>query len=236
MMAKHPVAHLKNAALKILPDGLTNLYRDAVLARKRKREDNRVVAQWERSGRPIPPPSIVKQRTVKRYAHEYGTRTLIETGTYFGEMVDACSREFRRIISIELDRSLYEGAHERFASDRHIEIYWGDSADLLPKLIKDLSEPSLFWLDGHYSAGITAKGALTTPIMEELSAICEVSSDGHVLLIDDARIFIGEDDYPTVDEVREFVLSRKPHYEFLLEFDIMRFVPSRTNRPRGDRS
>jgi len=222
MIRKSPVAHLKAAARRVLPSGLTNFYRGAVLSRKRKREEGLTLARWESSGRPLPPPSIVK-----RYAREYGTRTLVETGTFHGDMVGACSREFTRIISIELDRSLYEGARERFASNPHIEIHWGDSAALLPKLIESLSEPALFWLDGHYSAGITAKGALLTPIMGELSAICDMRGEGNVVLIDDARCFIGEDDYPTVDEVKEFVLRRKPGCDFQVECDIMRIVPLR---------
>ena len=228
-MGRSPVALLKS----ILPRGLTDLCRSAIAARKRKSEEERTLAEWERSGRPIPPPSIVKQHIVKLYAHEYGTRTLIETGTYWGDMVDACSREFARIISIELDPDLHERARARFASSRHIEIHRGDSANLLPELIEDLSEASLFWLDGHYSEGATARGASMTPIMDELHSICEMPGDGHVILIDDARLFVGEDDYPTVDEVREFVLSRRPHYEFELESDIMRIAPSREKRPSG---
>ncbi len=183
MIRRSPVAHLKS----ILPHGLTNLYRDAIATRKRKRKEDRTLAEWERSGRPIPPPPIVKHRIVKRYAHEYGTRTLIETGTYRGDMVDVCSREFTRIISIELDPDLHENARERFASSRHIEIHRGDSAELLPKLIKDLSEACLFWLDGHYSAGATARGASTTPIMDELHSIChnqqEVAGQGDWKLV-----------------------------------------------------
>jgi hypothetical protein len=236
MVRRHSVARLKAAARKTLPRGLAGLYRAAVLDRGRKRREGVVLGKWERDGRPVPPPSIVKQQIVKRYAREYGTRTLIETGTYLGDMIEACSRELTRIISIELDRSLYERARERFAASPHIEIHWGDSADLLPKLIASLSEPSLFWLDGHYSGGVTARGALTTPIMGELSSICEAPGDGHVILIDDARLFVGKDDYPTVDEVREFVLSRKSHYGFELGCDIMRFAPSKSNRRRGDLS
>ena len=106
MVGRHPRAHFTAAALKILPNGLTGLYRDAILARKRRREESLALARWEHDGRPVPPPSIVKQHIVKKYAREYGTTTLIETGTYLGDMLEACSHEFTRIISIELDRSL----------------------------------------------------------------------------------------------------------------------------------
>jgi hypothetical protein len=61
--------------------------------------------------------------------------------------------------------------------------------------------------------------------MDELSAICDHPIDGHVILIDDARCFTGEDDYPTVDEVRDFISSRKPSHRFELDLDIMRITP-----------
>jgi hypothetical protein len=91
-------------------------------------------------------------------------------------------------------------------------------------------------LDGHYSAGITARGDLDTPIMAELSAICDHPIDGHVILIDDARCFTGEDDYPTVDEVRDFVASRKPDHGFELALDIMRITPPPPNESGEDLS
>jgi hypothetical protein len=42
---------------------------------------------------------------------------------------------------------------------------------VLPLIIKDLNEPAIFWLDGHYSSGITAKGDKICPIFEELDSI-----------------------------------------------------------------
>ncbi len=204
-----------------------------MVMRRRMREERREVGAWKRQGRPPPPPHLVKRRIVVQYGRQYRVRILIETGTYKGDMVHRCRKRFKRIVSIELDHRLYQDACRRFASDRHIEIYQGDSAKLLPKVIEGVSEPCLFWLDGHYSAGITAKGDLNTPIMDELSAICEHPIDGHVILIDDARCFTGEEDYPTVDEVRDFVSSRKSDYEFALDLDIIRFAPSQSTPPHN---
>jgi hypothetical protein len=191
------------------------------------RAERREVEEWERQGRPSPPPHLVKQRIVMQYGREHRVDILIETGTLCGDMVHGCRKRFKRIVSVELDYQLYRDACKRFAASRQIEIHQGDSAKLLPKVIEGISEPCLFWLDGHYSAGITARGELNTPIMDELLAICEHPIDDHVILIDDARCFTGEEDYPTVDEVREFVMQRKPHYEFELDSDIMRFTPKR---------
>jgi hypothetical protein len=42
---------------------------------------------WQLRGRPIRSPHLLKQRTVRQYADRYGLRVLVETGTYYGEMV-----------------------------------------------------------------------------------------------------------------------------------------------------
>lgn len=215
-----------SVARRLLPLRLRNFYRAKRDRRRLMREEGRKVGEWERLGRPAPPPHLVKQQIVRQYGRDYRVGILVETGTYHGDMVEGCRKRFKRIISLELDHRLYQDARRRFASDRHIEIHQGDSGSLLPKVIEDISEPCLFWLDGHYSAGITVKGDLNTPIMDELSAIFEHPVDGHVILIDDARCFTGEDDYPTIDEVRGFVSSREPDYEFELALDIIRFTPS----------
>ena len=76
--------------------------------------------------------------------------------------------------------------------------------------------------DGHYSAGITAKGDLETPIMQELEAILSHSIKNHVILIDDAREFTGMNDYPTVSQLKEFVAKSRPDYQVDLENDILR--------------
>jgi hypothetical protein len=80
----------------------------------------------------------------------------------------------------------------------------------------------LFWLDGHYSGGITAKGPLDTPIVKELDSILNHSVTGHVILIDDARCFVGENDYPTIDELREILHTERPRWVFEVKDDIIR--------------
>ena len=137
-------------------------------------------------------------------------------------MVHAMKKSFKQIISFELDQALARQAQQRFANDHHIQIVQGDSGKLLGDYLATIDEPCLFWLDGHYSGGITAKGALETPIKNELAAILSHPVDGHVILIDDARCFTGENDYPTLDELQNFVAERKPNHKFSVEHDSIR--------------
>ena len=202
---------IKQALKKTLPDDVLKLRRDLEARRA-----------WEKQGRPSPPPHIIKEELIRDYAKTFNTSILIETGTYLGDMVHAMRKAFSRIISFELDQTLATQARERFANDNHIRIIQGDSGKLLGELLATINEPCLFWLDGHYSGGITAKGALETPIKNELAAILSHRVDGHVILIDDARCFTGENDYPTLEELKNFVAKHNPHHKFSVEHDVIR--------------
>lgn len=202
---------LKQAIKRTLPDDVLKLRRDLEARRT-----------WEKEGRPSPPPHIIKEELIRDYAKNFNTNILIETGTYLGDMVHAMKKSFSKIISFELDQTLAAEAQQRFANDNHVRIVQGDSGKLLGDYLATIDEPCLFWLDGHYSGGITAKGALETPIKNELTAILSHPVNGHVILIDDARCFTGENDYPTLDELKNFVAERKPDHKFSVETDVIR--------------
>src|SRR5262245_4071994 len=161
---------IKQAIKRTLPDDVLKLRRDLEARRA-----------WEKQGRPSPPPHIIKEELIRDYAKTFNTTILVETGTYLGDMVHAMRKSFARILSFELDHNLAAQAQNRFANDNHIEIIQGDSGKLLGDYIATISNPCLFWLDGHYSGGITAKGALETPIKNELTAILSHPVDGHVI-------------------------------------------------------
>ncbi len=179
---------------------------------------------WEEAGRPAPPPHIVKRMTIAGYQEKYGYSTLIETGTFMGDMVEAQKNNFKRIISIELSDHLYKRAKNKFRTDNNVTIVHGDSGKVLNDVLKNISEPAIFWLDGHYSSGITAKGDTNCPIFGELDAILASNVKNHILLIDDARLFIGEDDYPTIDQVTRHILDRNLNYKAEIKDDIIRYV------------
>ncbi len=47
------------------------------------------MARWERAGRPVPPPNAVKQQVVRQTSIAFGLTTLVETGTFRGDMIRA---------------------------------------------------------------------------------------------------------------------------------------------------
>lgn len=160
-----------------------------------------IYIKWLIKGRPVPPPDIVKEKILEKYARRYTPKIFIETGTYYGDKIYALKHLFSEIISIELDKKLYEKAKQRFKDSSNIHLIQGDSSAILPKILPNIKETILFWLDAHYSGGVTARGTKETPISSELKSIMNIHPKGNIILIDDARLFVGNNDYPSIDEL-----------------------------------
>jgi hypothetical protein len=173
------------------------------------------------------PPQEVKQEIVFELARQFSLKTMIETGTYLGDMVYAAKDEFSKIYSIELDEMLFLAAERRFQRCPHIKIIHGDSGSVLPQLLGDLKEPCLFWLDAHYSGGITAKGLLETPILQEVSLILDHPITQHVILIDDAHCFTGLNNYPKIEDLRSLTAAKRPDYFLNVKDNIIRICSNK---------
>jgi hypothetical protein len=177
---------------------------------------------WMLKGSRLPPPGALKQRIIARYAGQYGLKSMIETGTHYGDMVAAMRTRFVRIDSIEIYEPLYLKALARFTGHKNIYLHLGDSEKILPTILSALAEPALFWLDAHYSGEGTGKGELETPILKELKHILAHPIRKHVILIDDARLFVGRDGYPSLSELRDFLDRQGPDKQFVVQDDIIR--------------
>lgn len=176
--------------------------------------------RWNRSGKMGPVPHAIKQEIIVRYKNKYNISTLVESGTYMGDMVWAQRNNFNKIYSIELDKELFSFSKRRFKKNPHIMILSGDSGKIMPTLIKELSEKSIFWLDGHYSGGITARGEKDSPIIDEIKAILSSKVD-HILIIDDARDFTGQRDYPSIEGLSAYILQSHPTSAIHVENDVI---------------
>src|SRR5207244_13470266 len=87
---------------------------DKVVTRLRHRRDRHVIGGWKEQGCPLPPPPALKQMIVAEHARRFGIRTLIETGTATGEMIEAMRHVMAEIYSIEIDPGLFANATARF--------------------------------------------------------------------------------------------------------------------------
>ena len=182
----------------------------------------RVALTWRLRGSPAPPPHVVKQDILLRYQKQRRFSTFIETGTFTGEMIHAMRPHFVRLISIEMAPAIFEATKRRFAGDAGVELLLGDSGVLLPRVLSTLNHPALFWLDGHYMGGTTARADQDSPVRAELAALLHHPVRRHIVLIDDARLFTGTDGYPTIDELRTWVERERPGSRVDVDADIIR--------------
>jgi hypothetical protein len=184
---------------------------------------------WKLRGQPVRSPHLLKQRTVLEYGRRYGLRILIETGTYYGEMVSAMKSRFDRIYSIEQNPELAARAQREFARLPHIRILCGDSQSVLPELLASLTEPALFWLDAGYYGWSGLQGDQQR-LGVELNAILRhgvagQTVTGHVILMDDARGLNGKNGAPTVAELTQHIESEFPGRKVEVAYDILRITP-----------
>lgn len=175
-----------------------------------------------------------KRAIILDYKSRYKCNTMVETGTYLGDTVEVMRTHFKNVFSIELSVELAQRAQKRFAKQDNVTIVQGDSGKMLKEIYPTLEQPVLFWLDGHYS-GVTSvdgqdmatgKGELDTPIVQELEGLLKDGIKNNVILIDDARLFVGKDGYPAYNELVEIVgkLGIKPS-QVSKKRDIIRIVP-----------
>ena len=179
-----------------------------------------MLPMWIARGRRPPLPPRRKSRLVATMVRECGLQTFIETGTYRGDTLARIAPIVETAISIELDDSLYEAARRRFGRNERVDVRHGDSAVVLPSVIASLESPAVFWLDGHYSGGVTALGNAVTPIEHELRSILKQPLP-HLILIDDARLF-GRDGYLPLSAIELLVQDIRPRASWHEADDIVR--------------
>jgi hypothetical protein len=142
--------------------------------------------------------------------------TFIETGTLRGETTIHESRYFDRVHTIELSEELYKANLARFAAYPNINSHLGNSADVLPEVLKGVNEPCLLYLDAHWSGDSSVDWSTTQwkgygfdtahlgdgdiptpeeqcPLLDELAVISRAINAPCIVLVDDIRV-VGKKD------------------------------------------
>jgi hypothetical protein len=112
----------------------------------------------------------------------------VETGTFLGETIYSVEPLFKKLYTIEVKEEFYQNHVDRYKGDK-IKFYLGDSGEVLGKVIPEISGKTIFFLDGHYSAGITGTGEKHVPLYEELTHIMTLFKEEAVIIIDDLTMF-----------------------------------------------
>lgn len=158
------------------------------------------------------------------YLHRFSIDTFVETGTYGGGGICNAMPQAKEIYSIELDEERYLNARRMFERFHNIHIIQGDSGEMLPEIMPKLEGRCLFWLDAHYGSDEVSESEVETPILEELECVLKYPYE-FVILIDDARLYIGEGDWPKLDTLKSLILKMRPDCRVEIKNDIIEVIP-----------
>jgi len=163
--------------------------------------EKRTIEIWLKEGEKLPVPHAMKRKIIKEIIQKNNIQAFVETGTYKGYMVDAVKDLLPKIYSVEINTFLAHKAIKRFHKHKNVKIIKGDSSKEIPEIIAKLNNSSFFWLDAHFSGGITGKGEEDSPLKKELKFIKENAPSGSIIAIDDIADCNGHNGYPSLDEI-----------------------------------
>jgi hypothetical protein len=174
-----------------------------------------------------PPADLIKQ-----IADTYGIQVFVETGTYYGKTALWASSIFEQTITIEYSREIYETNLQTYKENSNISFRFGDSRAVLKEIVPTLTEPAIFWLDGHWSGAETYGEDDQCPLIDEILTI-NLSPVSHIVLIDDARLFTSPpplphpiDQWPTIKEVIDTLCSGGKDYYVVIIEDVIIAAPN----------
>lgn len=157
-----------------------------------------------------------------------GIEQFIETGTYQGATAAWASKHFKRVITIENSDKYYNVSKRYLSQFKNVEVLKGDSRHILPQLLSENPNPTIFWLDAHYCCDAYGKDD-ECPLLEEIRQIGKTPCD-HILLIDDARLFLAPppkphnpNQWPNIFELLT-LLEKNGQYSVIVE-DVIISVP-----------
>jgi len=160
----------------------------------------------------------------------YNLQGFIETGTNCGATALWAAQYFQKVITIEAAKEIYEAVLNNYSHLENIEFVLGNSKEQLVEIVPRLKEPCIFWLDAHWSGGITYGESEECPLLEELQIINDSEFD-HFILIDDARLFLSPppsphrvEEWPTIDAVTSLLNAGRSRYTVIVE-DVIVSVP-----------
>ena len=156
--------------------------------------------------------------------YKYEHDIFIETGTYKGGSVElALQCNFKKIYTIDIStqhKLECETKFENQLKSKQVELLFGDTVDILPSVINNITKPCLFWLDSHFDIHADIRGKFDCPILHELDIIHLSNIKSHTIMIDDLRIFKRQSEWGVgiyIEEIEQKLKNINPFYKFYYE-------------------
>jgi hypothetical protein len=128
----------------------------------------------------------------------FNVSCFVETGTFQGGTAYWAGTVFPQVITIEGSKDLHAQAVTKFASMKNIQFLQGESPAILRQIMPTLPSQTIYWLDAHWSGGVTHGAENECPLLDEIRAIDSRPSESFIL-IDDARLFLSPPPLPHRD-------------------------------------
>jgi hypothetical protein len=171
----------------------------------------------------------VPKHEVKFLKKAMNIDVFVEGGTYKGSTAKEMSDIFRKVYTVEKSDVMFDIAKENLKDMSNVTMLKGDTREHL-KNILEKNDNIIFWLDAHWSGGDTYGEEDECPLIEELEIIFQYSKN-HVILIDDARLFLAPppsphkiENWPSLTDILQVL----PMNWELLEFeDVIYLFPKK---------
>lgn len=150
----------------------------------------------------VQPQHLHKSLLAAALGLQAGKKYFVETGTYIGQSLYKVSGLFERLWSVEASEELHTAALALFTAKgvEAVELSHGSSVEMLRQLPPNVAQDAVFFLDAHYSHGITSEEYGRCPVLDEIAIILE-SSPTALVVVDDLRTMSGLHGYPTLIEI-----------------------------------
>lgn len=157
----------------------------------------------------IQPQYLSKAILAAKLSIDHHCSTIIETGTFLGQSTYLFSGLFDNVHSIEADPHLH-AASSHWLSTQPIShdtahCHLGNSPAILTTIAESTNQKCAFFLDAHYSTGITSSTYGICPLLHELNVIFSCYHKP-VILIDDIRC-MSSPGYPSIEEILALIPS-----------------------------
>jgi hypothetical protein len=165
-----------------------------------------------------------KVALIRHYKTIGNITTLIEKTTCTESLAALCGNDFTQMYSFHWNRTSAVGAECRSVPSEQSSIIHSDGPHPLNGLLLTLTTPAIFWIDGLQTKNASGDKKANHPVLLDLKAIGSHGIKEHLILIDHASIFNGNNGYPTIDEIQKTIEALRLPVVMLIENDIIRVM------------